>query len=233
MVAQCVFVLGSAKGQGDLNLIQNGGFETGSLTDWTTDINPGIVVVDTTYDALGPVVNPNPTDGGSHFAVMSPEGEEDTTLSQNPAIPAGFSQPVTLSFNYDLIAKALAANETAAEQDATLNVTMGGVSVFSETYAEAGGHLFSTMDATGQTGWETESITLTTEEFNDIETHGVNLKFSVDEVSGDQQPGRKFDLAATIDDVELNYTTVPEPAPAALLLGGVLSTLCFAKRQMA
>jgi hypothetical protein len=237
IVAQCVFVLGSAEGQGDPNLIKNGGFETGSLMDWTTGTIPagGIVEVDTTYDTLGPVVNPNPTDGGRYFAVMSPDGEHDSVLSQDPAIPAGFSQPVTLSFEYDLIAKALAANESAADQDATLKVTIGGDSVFSETFAEAGGPSLSTLDASGQTGWQTESIPLTTTEFNDIRSDGLDLKFSVDEVAGGLALplGSGFDLAAAIDNVELNYTSAPDSTSTALLLGGVLSAICFVKRKTA
>jgi hypothetical protein len=227
MVAQCVFVLGSAQAQGDPNLIQNSGFETGSLTAWTAG-GPGDVNVVTSYDTLGPNVTPNPTDGGSYFAIMSPDGERDTTLSQNPAIPAGLSQPVVLSFEYDLIAKALHGMEMPTAQDATLDVTIGGLSVFSETYADAGGPALSMMDASGQSGWQTENLTLTPTEFNAIESSGVDLDFSVNESNTNL-----FVLAAAIDNVELNYTAapVPDPSSTALLLGGVLSAICIIKRK--
>jgi hypothetical protein len=233
MVVQSVFVLGSAQAQGDPNLIKNGGFETGSLTDWTPGVS-GIVDVDQTYDTLGPVVNPNATDGGSYFAVLSPLGEHDSTLSQSPAVPAGISQPVTLSFKYDLIAKALAPRELPAGQNATLRVDMDGVLLFSETYADAGGPSLSTLNASGQSGWQTESITLTSAEFTDIKEHGANLEFTVDE--GLEQFPATFDFSAAIDNVELNYTTpasVADSPSTALLLGGILSAICFAKRKLA
>jgi hypothetical protein len=72
IVAQTFFVLTNAQAHGEANLILNGGFETGSLTDWTKGSPPGIVDVDKTYDSLGPVVKPIPTSGGTYFAVLSP-----------------------------------------------------------------------------------------------------------------------------------------------------------------
>lgn len=228
IAAQTFFVLTGAQAQGDPNLILNGGFETGSLTDWTKAPQPGIVDVDKTYDSLGPVVNPIPTSGGTYFAVLSPLGAEGSGLSQDPAIPAGFSQPVTLSFDYDLIGKALEAGETVAQQDATLNVEIGGVSVFDKTYAGAGGPALSTLDASGQSGWQTATITLTTAEFDDIETHGVDLDFSVVHLGA-----LEFDFAAAIDNVSLDYTgtSVPDASSTALLLGGTLSAICAVKHM--
>jgi hypothetical protein len=159
-------------------------------------------------------------------------GEEGSALSEDPAIPAGFSQPVTLSFDYDLIGKALKAHETAAQQDATLTVDIGvsRLPVFEKTYADAGGPALSTLDASGQSGWQTATITLTTGEFDYIKTDGVDLDFSVVHLSA-----LEFDFAAAIDNVSLDYTaaSVPDASSTALLLGGTLSAICFIKRKMA
>lgn len=221
-----LFCLGAAQGQGDPNLIKNGGFETGSLTDWTHLGTDGIVEVDKTYSALGPVVNPA-ANGGTYFAVLSPRGEEDSSLSQLEPGPAGLSGPVTLSFDYDLAGKALAANETPEEQAAYLNVTIGGVSLFDKTYNAAGGSALTTANAAGQTGWLTESVTLTPAEVTEIKNSGLDLEFSVNQAKILQEG---FDFSASIDNVALNYS-VPDGGWTILLFGGALSALVAAKRK--
>ncbi|MGD0815871.1 MAG: VPDSG-CTERM sorting domain-containing protein [Verrucomicrobiota bacterium] len=175
------------------------------------------------------MVRPNTTDGGSYMAVMSPLGEENSTLTQNPAVPAGFFQPVTLSFEFDLVAKANEANESPAVQGSTLNLSIGGISVFSETFAEAGGTSLSRADASGQTGWQTERIALSAAEINAIKTSGVDLEFKVDQSI---QVANEYDFAAAIDNVALDYTA-PDSSSTALLLLGVVSGICFVKRKIA
>jgi hypothetical protein len=232
IVAQTFFVLTCAQAQGDPNIIQNGGFETGNLTDWTKGPTSGIVDVDKTYDTLGPVVNPIPTTGGTYFAVLSPQGIEAASLLQDHAVPAGFSGPVTISFDYDLIGKALEGGETAAKQMVSLDLEIGvaRIPVFAKTYTGAGGPALTTAGASGQTGWQTATITLSPSEV-DYLNNGVDLEFS--EVRSDDPVF--FDFAAAIDNVSLDYTAaaVPDASSTALLLGGALSAICFVKRKRA
>ena len=213
-----------ANARADLqNLIVNGGFTAG-LAGWSATPNVSVV---NSYDALGPVVNPSVTPPGlPFFAVMSPSGADDSALGQNPSVPSDFRRPAVLSFEFDLVGLDTATLQRNEEQGPTLSLSIGGDPVFSETYADAGGPTLKTKGASGQTGWQTVTMDLTTAEVQDIRANGVQFAFVVD-----QADSENFDFAAAIDNVAL-IATVPDSSSTVLLLGGILAGIGFAKRRM-
>src|SRR5581483_782448 len=171
------------------------------------------------------LVTPDSTvTGNHHFAVMSgANGSGDSTLTQNPVLPADFHQPVTLSFEYDLLAENTAANQRREEQGSTLSLSIGGDTVFTQTYD---GPPLDAEGEAGQTGWQQVSLQLTTAEFDDIEANGLQFDFSVD-----QSNSRGFDFAAAIDNVSLTGTA-PDGSTTLLLLGGTVPALAWCKRKL-
>ncbi len=213
------------------NLLVNGGFEerrpsrptAGGLYGWT---HTGNVSVHRSYELNGQaatLVTPDSSvPGNRHFAVMSgANGSGDSALTQNPALPGSFHLPVILSFEYDLLAEDTAANQNREQQGSTLSLSIGGDTVFSQTYD---GPTLNAQGEAGQTGWQDITLHLTSAEVADIEANGLEFTFDVD-----QSDSHGFDFAAAIDNVSLS---VPDSGSTLLFLGALAPALAFVKRKL-
>lgn len=183
-----------------MELVVNGGFETGDFTGWTQTVN----VVVSPLGWLG--VSPR---SGSQMAVLSPLGVLDADLAQQLSIDSSHFSQYEISFAYRL--QALDASRFFDFGTDSLEAVVGGVNLLSYPLNDAFG------GGVTDTGWLIHTLTVSAANLGNLT---VDFQFHVENFPpGGGDPGQT--LVAYIDDVSILATPIPEPGTLILVCLGL------------
>lgn len=216
-----------------VELLTNGGFETGDFTGWTASIFPNSngdvqVVSGNTAPVSGETVT-GPSEGQFH-ALTGQEGPGAYSITQSFTVPA---EVASLSLSFDafavsdatFVAGDLDPNGMVATQHARVDILPAGADPFVTGISVAASLLQPFIDGGFATAAYT-SYAFDLLEFGLVEGQTYSVRFA-------QADNQGF-LTLGVDDVSLIADTgvaaVPLPASLPLLLGGLAGIAATARR---
>ena len=194
-----------------MELLVNGGFETGDLTGWAST---NVEVLPETYG-----ITPPAPSGGTYMAVLAPNGLLDAEMSQAFS-PAGFSE-LRISFDYNL--RALDWTKENDFGTDSFSVSIGSLVLLSIPLND----LFDALPSV--LGWQTFSQAIITTE--PLPSGPFTMFFNVENYPPDGGDLGQL-LAAYVDNVSIDATNpVPEPGTILLLGSGLLGLGGYSLRK--
>ena len=204
-------------------------------TGWTTSGTD--VTISTSFSGLGgsfpsPITHVDdgsaitPQSGNGNFAVLNGTlGDTSSVLEMTGIANPDPGETGVFSFDYNLFAhNDQGSSEFNSSNDgASLTIFAGSTAVttinLSETYFDPSG------GGASDSGWVDYSVNL-----GSVPSGPLSVVFTVD---ASHEPNGYY-FGAAIDDVSLTVDpSVPDSSSTALLLGGVMSALCFVRRKLA